>query len=101
MELHSPGTVNSGWPQSVSSQATWLQPFSRVFSSSLPKVDFPVPLLPQTAATAGAPPPAVASCMAALMPEAACTAALHSEVSQRRHQLQVCMPALSKSHNKG
>ena len=67
-----PGTVNSGWPQSVSSQATSPQTFSREFRSSLPKVDFPVPLLPHTAAVACPLSPALASCMAALIPEAAC-----------------------------
>ena len=80
-----PGTVNSGWPQSVSSQATSAQTFSRAFRSSLPKVDFPVPLLPHTAAVAWALSPALASCMAALIPEAACMSTRKSPTQQDQH----------------
>ena len=43
-----PGGVNSGWPQSVSRNATTGCTFSRLFTSSCAKVDLPVCLLPHT-----------------------------------------------------
>ena len=48
-----PGTVNSGWPRSVSSQATRGAQLSSALASSRANVDLPAPLLPHTATTAG------------------------------------------------
>jgi hypothetical protein len=96
----SPGTVNSGCPQSASSHATCDVQFRSVFASSRPSEDLPVPLLPHTATTA--PPPAAAACNSLLMRPAAWHwgATQEALMSDRfsKHGLGVALYRISMNH---